>query len=141
MPAVITLDFYENEARRVGAEVAHELALRATLGTAVAATQGVPVETGELRFSQRHRIRRVGLSSHGSVWYTADHAAAVHEGARPHIIRPRRRGGVLVFDVGGRTVFTKMVRHPGYKGNPWLYRAMVGATRPLGFRTNRARGR
>ena len=36
-------------------------------------------------------------------------------GTRPHIIVPKVAGGVLVFEVGGETVFSKLVHHPGTK--------------------------
>lgn len=40
-------------------------------------------------------------------------------GTKPHVILPKRIGGVLVFEVDGEIVFTKDVFHPG--------------TKPLGF--------
>jgi hypothetical protein len=45
-----------------------------------------------------------------------------HEGTRPHVILPRRPGGVLVFWSGraGKTIFTRRVNHPGSKANPFL---------------------
>ncbi|MFF2612378.1 hypothetical protein [Kitasatospora sp. NPDC058046] len=54
-----------------------------------------------------------------------DHPATryVIEGTRPHIIRPRR-AKALRFEVGGRTVFAKVVHHPGTKPNPFLQRAL-----------------
>ncbi|WP_171021284.1 hypothetical protein, partial [Glutamicibacter sp. V16R2B1] len=44
-----------------------------------------------------------------------------HEGSRPHVIVPRRKK-VLVFVPrgGGPWVFTKRVRHPGFRGNKYL---------------------
>lgn len=42
------------------------------------------------------------------------HAAIIEDGSRPHTIRPRR-ARILAFDVGGRRVFTHIVRHPGTK--------------------------
>lgn len=32
---------------------------------------------------------------------------------RPHVIVPRRAGGVLVFELAGQTIFTRRVDHPG----------------------------
>ncbi|MFI9026299.1 hypothetical protein [Streptomyces sp. NPDC053560] len=56
---------------------------------------------------------------------TCDHPAVnyVLEGTRPHIIRPRRKKA-LRFDVGGQTVFAKVVHHPGTKPNNFLGRAL-----------------
>ena len=58
----------------------------------------------------------------------ADYAWAVHEGTRAHVIRPRANGGVLAFEVSGRTVFARYVQHPGTKGNPFFRRALAAET-------------
>lgn len=50
-------------------------------------------------------------------------AATTNSGARPHVIRPRRRKA-LRFKVGGRTVFAKSVQHPGNRGTHWFDRAV-----------------
>ncbi|MGW2640062.1 hypothetical protein [Streptomyces sp. NPDC001348] len=57
---------------------------------------------------------------------TCDHPAVnyVLNGTRPHLIRPRRRNGVLRFEVDGSVVFTRLVRHPGTRANPFLQRAL-----------------
>lgn len=54
-----------------------------------------------------------------------DHPATrfVLDGTRPHIIRPRR-AKALRFEVSGRVVFSKMVRHPGTRANNFLGRAL-----------------
>jgi hypothetical protein len=46
-------------------------------------------------------------------------ALYVHEGTRPHIIKPRK-ATVLVFTMGSETVFAKTVHHPGAKPNRFL---------------------
>lgn len=90
------------------------------------ARQDVPVKTGHLGRSVREgAIRFVGsLTVEGSVEATASYAAAVHEGARPHVIRPHT-ASALRFEIGGRTVFAKMVRHPGMKARPFLRNAAL----------------
>ena len=50
----------------------------------------------------------------------APHAEFVINGTRFHTIRPKRSGGVLVFRVGGVTVFAKKVNHPGNDPNPFF---------------------
>lgn len=55
------------------------------------------------------------------------HTILVHEGSRPHPIRPRRRGGWLRFEVDGRIVFARAVNHPGYRGDPFLTKALRDA--------------
>lgn len=55
-----------------------------------------------------------------------DHPAVryVLDGTRPHLIRPRRPKGVLRFEVDGRVVFTRLVRHPGTRPNDFMARAL-----------------
>lgn len=43
-----------------------------------------------------------------------------HEGTRPHIILPRKPGGVLVFPGTSGVVFAKRVHHPGTHPNRYL---------------------
>ncbi|MCX4550611.1 MULTISPECIES: hypothetical protein [unclassified Streptomyces] len=55
-----------------------------------------------------------------------DHPAVryVLDGTRPHIIRPRKKGGVLRFEARGRVVYSAYVRHPGTRANDFLGRAL-----------------
>ena len=55
------------------------------------------------------------------------HTVLVHNGSRPHPIRPRRRGGYLRFVVGGVTRYARVVNHPGYRGDDFLTRALRNA--------------
>lgn len=59
------------------------------------------------------------------------HPAAffVIKGTRKHLIRPRKKGGVLVFTTHGKKVFTRLVHHPGTKPNPFMSRALREAKR------------
>jgi hypothetical protein len=52
----------------------------------------------------------------------APHALFVHWGTRAHDIRPKDKKA-LRWSIGGRFTFSKFVRHPGYKGDPWLTNA------------------
>ena len=79
-----------------------------------------PVKTGELRaslFSRQTSPYRMEIGA------TAPHAIPVHQGTRPHIIRPVR-ASVLRFEVGGKIVFARMVRHPGTRPNPFVKRTV-----------------
>lgn len=58
---------------------------------------------------------------------TNPHTLYVHNGTPRHIIRPRRRGGFLRFQVGGRVVYARVVNHPGYRGDPFMTRALRDA--------------
>lgn len=69
---------------------------------------------------------------------TASYAMYVHEGTRPHVIRPRR-AQVLYFVSPGRgayppgPVFAKQVHHPGTKPRPWLRMAAREVSRKHGL--------
>lgn len=54
------------------------------------------------------------------------HSLLVHNGSRRHKIVPRSKQ-YLRFRVGGRVVFARAVSHPGYKGDPFLTRALRDA--------------
>ena len=41
-------------------------------------------------------------------------------GGQMYEIRPKKKGGVLVFKVNGKTVVTRLVRHPGVKAQPYM---------------------
>ena len=91
-------------------------------------------------------LARVYSASHGSipegiivgptvdksvkVISTNPHTILVHNGSRPHIIRPipsRRPGGYLRFVQNGRVRYAKIVHHPGYRGDPFLTKALRDA--------------
>lgn len=95
-----------------------------------------PVRTGRLRSSIRAEPPRI-FSLRGSVTVGSDleYAAFVNDGTKAHIIRPKR-AKVLRFQVGGRTVFARLVHHPGTKPRPFLDRALreVAAQRGYSFR-------
>ncbi|MGF0163053.1 hypothetical protein ACQRET_03285 [Streptomyces koyangensis] len=61
-------------------------------------------------------LRGVVVCNHHAVRYVLD-------GTRPHLIKPRRRN-VLRFQIGGRVVYSKLVRHPGTKANDFMKRAL-----------------
>jgi hypothetical protein len=58
-----------------------------------------------------------------------DHPAAhfVMEGTKPHPIIAK--GGALKFKWKGKTVFFKSVNHPGTDANPFLWKAMIAASK------------
>lgn len=57
-----------------------------------------------------------------------EHTLLVHNGSRPHQIFPRRRGGLLRFEIDGRVVYARKVNHPGFRGDPFLTRALRDAS-------------
>ena len=74
-----------------------------------------PVDTGRLRASIRIESRRLlSLRSVYTIGSDVSYADMVHNGTRPHTIRPRNKQA-LRFRIGGRVVFAKVVHHPGTK--------------------------
>lgn len=78
-----------------------------------------PVRTGNLRAHHRSEITSLGDKIRGVVINDCEYALAVHNGSRARTITARG-GGLLRFTVGGRTVYTRSVRHPRTAGKPWL---------------------
>lgn len=75
-----------------------------------------PVDTGLLRSSIRQ------IDSPGSVRVGpigVDYNKYVVEGTKPHTIKAKP-GKTLVFQMGGKTIFAKSVKHPGTKPNPYM---------------------
>lgn len=95
-----------------------------------------PVDTGRLRASIRIESRRTfTLRSVFTVGSDVSYAPMVHDGTRPHTIRPKH-AQALRFRVGGRVVYAKVVHHPGTRARPFLDRALreVAAQRGYSFR-------
>lgn len=92
-----------------------------------------PVDTGNLRASgQMDLARDRGALVIGSVSYTANYAAAVHEGRRALTIRAKGNGR-LRFVVDGRVVFTRQVHQPARPGRPFLADAFREVAAQEGF--------
>lgn len=83
-----------------------------------------PVDTGRLRASIRIESRRtLTLRSVYTIGSDVEYAQMVHDGTRPHVIRPRQ-AQALRFRIGGRIVYAKVVHHPGTRARPFLDRAV-----------------
>lgn len=86
------------------------------------ARQDAPRVTGELAESIGEvPVRSLEDRFVGGLIASVIQAATTDKGARPHVIRPRRRGGRLVFywpKAGGTVAFAK-VNHPGNRGTGW----------------------
>lgn len=66
------------------------------------------------------------------------YAPYVEYGTRPHVIRPRKPGGVLVFTVNGRKVVARSVHHPGTSPHPFMRPAAVDAADQLAAKVGEA---
>jgi phage gpG-like protein len=87
-----------------------------------------PVDTGRLRSSIKHNV----TGDRATIETNVSYAPYVHDGTRPHVIRPRRRQA-LRFNVGGQTVFARIVNHPGTRARPFLVRALREIARTRGW--------
>lgn len=88
-----------------------------------------PVDTGNLRSSQRLFLRVNRKRVVARVFTRVNYAAPVHEGSEgPYPIVPKRKKA-LKFKVGGQTIIVKKVIHPGNKPRPFLRKATVDVAR------------
>jgi len=91
----------------------------------------VPVDTGNLRRSLGVRVHNDRVIIGPNV-NQAPYAGYVEFGTKPHVIRPKRAGGVLRFNVGGTIVYAKVVHHPGTKAQPYVMPAFQAWVDSLG---------
>lgn len=73
----------------------------------------------------RLEVRAGGLS--------VGYAPAVHDGSRPHVIRPQKRQSLRFVGGDGNFIFRRAVRHPGTEPRPFLSEA-AEATLPAAER-------
>lgn len=90
----------------------------------------VKVRTGELRDSIGSSLSTTASQVRLEVFATARHARFVHDGTRPHVIRPRQ-AKALRFVVGGRVVFAARVQHPGTRATNFLSAAVAEEVQDL----------
>lgn len=91
-----------------------------------------PVDTGYLRATGKMNVADRGLVVIGEVEYTANYAAAVHNGRRALTIRAKGSGR-LKFVVDGRTVYAREVHQPARAGRPFLSTALIEVAGQEGF--------
>jgi len=90
---------------------------------AMASDDRVPTKDGKLRQAIRCRndVKVSGSQRTTTIEAPVIQALTTDRGARPHVIQPRRAGGLLVFDwpKAGGVVFLRSVNHPGNPPRPW----------------------
>ena len=86
-----------------------------------------PEKTGRLKGSIKRRKR--GLE--GEVSVGVPYAIYVELGTMPHEIRPVHAKALRFTTEAGEVVFTKLVRHPGTKPNPFIKRTMERTSKQL----------
>lgn len=96
-----------------------------------------PVDTGRLRaaIGPAKYSRTLTLRPRVTIDVNVDYAGFVHDGTRPHVIRPKN-AQVLRFMVGGRVVFARVVNHPGTRARPFLDRAVREVTAGRDYRVS-----
>jgi hypothetical protein len=73
--------------------------------------------------SMKRKIKVNMESGHVRIECTHPATLYVIKGTRPHMIRPSTKKA-LKFKIGGRTVFARVVNHPGNKPNNFLLAAL-----------------
>lgn len=91
----------------------------------------VPVKSGKLRGSLRVMVDtdRVVI---GPDTNQAPYAIYVEMGTRPHVIKPKRKDGFLRFQIGDKTIYARIVHHPGTKAQPYIRPAFQAWVDSLG---------
>lgn len=126
---------FESDGGNLGAQVNEILQrrMRSIIRQVAAdARTNAPVDTGRLA----QAIKEDPITSDGpfrvtgSVTSHAPYSVFVHEGTRPHVIRPRN-ASALRFKAGGETVFASSVNHPGTRARPFLTNAVARVLRDL----------
>lgn len=92
------------------------------------AAEECPVDEGRLRSSLHVKFGTDARGPFATVGTDVEYALYVHEGTKPHIIRPVN-ARVLAFPAGGRRsggamVFARVVHHPGTRAQPFLRNAL-----------------
>jgi hypothetical protein len=133
--ARVTLRINRAKLHGVGMDEARKKVNRVVRRTYTRSQVLTPVDTGNLRASGRMDLGRdMGAVVIGGVTYQAEYAAAVHDGRRAVVIRPKRPGGRLRFVVDGRVVYAREVRQPARAGRPFLSQALREVAPTEGFR-------
>jgi hypothetical protein len=77
----------------------------------------VPSKTGRLRRSMRRKnatMRKATVAAHFTAFF-------IDAGTKPHRI-VAKRSPALIFQAGGKTIFTRAVNHRGYRARPFRAR-------------------
>jgi hypothetical protein len=144
--ARIRVKVAKNVLRQVGRQEAGKRVARVTRQTLNRARVLSPWDHGNLRGQHGMSLRTEAARRKviGTVYARTDYAAFVHDGTRPHVIRPkpgrRRADGkptALKFKIGGRTVIVRKVNHPGTEARPWLATALAEVAGRNNFRVGR----
>ena len=85
--------------------------------------------TCELRSTLMARLNINPASYDASLFALAKHARFIEEGTKAHDITAKR-GGLLKFQINGRWISKRSVRHPGTKATHFMQRAVEDEATP-----------
>lgn len=80
----------------------------------------VGMKTGALKMSIHTRMSTGTRGPEVRIGSDLSYALLHHQGTKPHLIMPKRAGGMLRFSAGGRIIYTRKVMHPGTRPNHYL---------------------
>ena len=94
---------------------------------------GISYAKGELQAGIKSSVSRTAQGElEGRVVAIPKHALYVHNGTRPHVIRPKRAKALRFFWAKkGHTVMFKHVHHPGTRADPFLAKALARVFRKI----------
>ena len=126
----------DGEVQAVLQDSATQVLARTARKVVAQAKLNAPVDTGNMRAqiaadpivisgTRMKQTIRVGGNA-------AEYSIYVHEGTRPHVIRPRN-AKVLAFNGSEGRVFTREVHHPGTHARPFLRNAVQAVAPSMGF--------
>ena len=78
-----------------------------------------PIKTGKLRKSISYKV----FTDHAEIYTPLSYSIFVHEWTEPHIILPRFKKA-LHWSNNWKEIFTKSVKNPGFKWNPFFRKAL-----------------
>lgn len=80
---------------------------------------------GTLQRAIKHGpVQRLGSARRFRITAPGIEALTTAKGARAHVIRPKRAGGVLTFHKDGSVRFAKVVNHPGNAPTDWWAKSL-----------------
>lgn len=137
MPTAWRVQINAAAIQRMGAAAALREVTDITRRTFNRANILTPVDTGRLRAGNGWHVQIVSPTRVvGEVFNHTAYAAAVHDGSRAYVVRPRRRKA-LRFTMAGRVVFARRANIPARRGRPWLLRALTEIAGPAGYHLTR----